>query len=250
MPLPLAAGYSGHMNHDPAPTFKQRLAQGTAAWESEDFEAAYDIFSRLLDQQPNFPDLHNKVGLCRAMLGDLEGALEAFQRANELSPTYAEAHLNRGIVLNELGRHEEARDALEEAGRLDTRDGTIPSDAGNRIANVHADLGDLYLRAQRPERAAEEYRKALEIRPGYLDIRSKLADSLAEIGEPAAARRELETVLGRNPGLTPARIRLGVVLQQLGDTEAAIREWRRAHEDDPSDSRPRAYLATVGVKVG
>lgn len=237
------------MPSDPPATFKQRLARGTAAWESEEFEVAFEIFRSLLDEHPEFPDLHNKVGLCRAMLGDLDGAVRAFEEAIRLAPSYAEAHLNRGILLNELGRHDEARDAFREAARLDTVDGTIPSDAGNRIANVHAELGDLYLRARRPERAAEEYRRALEIRPGYLDIRSKLADSLAEIGEPAAARRELETVLRNNPKLTAARIRLGVVLQQLGDTEGAIREWRRAHEDDPGDLRPRAYLATVGVAL-
>lgn len=237
------------MSSEPPPTFKQRLAQGAAAWDGEEFEVAFQHFRGLLDEHPEFPDLHNKVGLCRAMLGDLEGAVRAFEHAIRLAPFYAEAHLNRGILLNELGRHDEAQDAFEEAGRLDTLDGTIPSDAGNRIANVHAELGDLYLRAQRPERAAEEYRRALEIRPRYLDIRSKLADSLAEIGEPAAARRELETVLANNPRLTAARIRLGVVLQQLGDTEGAVREWRRAHEDDPRDLRPRAYLATVGVNV-
>ena len=235
------------MTQDRSSTLKLRLAQGTAAWESEDFEAAQAVFSQLVTERPDFPDLHNKLGLCRAMLGDLDGALAAFDRAIELAPTYAEARVNRGIVLNDLGRHDEAREAFEEAARLDDLDGTIPSDAGNRIANLHGDLGDLYLNAGMPKRAAEEYGRALEVRPGYVDIRARLAESLAELGELEPARKELERVLENNAGFVSARILLGVVLHQLGDREGAIREWRLAHAEDPTDSRPRAYLATVGV---
>jgi len=236
------------MTQERSSTLKLRMAQGTAAWESEDFEAAHAVFTELLAERPDFPDLHNKLGLCRAMLGDLDGALLAFDQAIELAPTYAEALVNRGIVLNDLGRHDEARAALEEAARLDDRDGTIPSDAGNRIANLHGDLGDLYLNAGMPKRAVEEYGRALEVRPGYVDIRTRLAESLAELGEFESARRELERALESNAEFGPARILLGVVLHQLGDTEGAIREWRLAHAEDQGDSRPRAYLATVGVK--
>jgi tetratricopeptide (TPR) repeat protein len=230
-------------------TFKARLHLGTTAWEAEDYGEALEIFQDLLVDEPTFADLHNKVGLCHAMMGQLEEALESFRRAGELAGGYAEAHLNRGIILNELGHHDEAAEAFEKATRLDSRDGTIPSDVGNQIANAHAALGDLYQRARRPERAADQYRKALEVRPGYPDIRSKLADSLAEIGRPEEARVELEAALEAAPGLTGARVRLGVVLHQLGDTEGAIREWKRAHGDGTSDSRPRAYLASVGVEV-
>ena len=93
----------------------------------------------------------------------------------------------------------------------------IPSGAGNRIANLHGDLGDLYLRAGLPDRAVGEYRQALEIRPRYMDIRTKLAEALVELGEVEAARGELERALEGNPGFASARILLGVVLHQLGD---------------------------------
>lgn len=236
------------MTQDRPSTLKLRLAQGTAAWESEDFKAAQAVFTQLLAERPDFPDLHNKLGLCRAMLGDLDGALSAFDRAIELAPTYAEALVNRGIVLNDLGRHDEAREAFETAAHLDDQDGTIPSDAGNRIANLHGALGDLYLNAGMPGRAAEEYGRALDVRPGYVDIRTRFAESLAELGELESAREELERVLEHKKDFVSARILLGVVLHQLGDTDGAIREWRFAHREDPSDSRPRAYLASVAAK--
>ena len=52
--------------------------------------------------------MHNKAGLCLAMMGEMERALAEFDEALKLNDTYAEAHLNRAIVLNDLGRFEEA----------------------------------------------------------------------------------------------------------------------------------------------
>ena len=80
-----------------------------------------------------------------------------------------------------------------------------------------------------------------------MDIRSKLAEALLGVGDVDRARSELEHILEQNPAFTGARIRLGVVFQRLGDTERAVAEWRQAALDDPHDTRPRAYLASVGA---
>ncbi len=85
------------------------------------------------------------------------------------------------------------------------------------------------------------------MRPRYLDIRTKLAEALMEVGDADRARVELEHVLGKNPRFTGARIRLGVVFQRMGDVDRAVEEWKQAAKDDPSDMRPRAYLISVGA---
>jgi tetratricopeptide (TPR) repeat protein len=228
---------------------REYVARGVSAWERDDFEAALATFEEVLSEHPYFADVHNKAGLCLAMLGRPDEALVHFDEALSQNNAYAEAHLNRGIVLNELGRHDEAQAAFSRAGELDTRDSrAFPSEVGNRIAVTHAQLGDLYLVANHPQEAARHYRAALEIRPRFMDIRSKFAEALIELGELDDAREELDTILEARPGFTGARVRLGVVLHRLGDDAAAVREWRRCAEDDPSDMRPRAYLASVGVK--
>lgn len=233
---------------DTHPMIQQRISRGMTAWERDDYAGALQAFEDVLEEHPTFPDVHNRVGLCLAMLGRLPDALEAFDRAVELAPTYAEAHLNRGIVLNELGRHDEAQAAFDESTRLDTRDGhAFPSHVGNQIAIAHARLGDLYLVADRPALAAREYAAALEVRPRFLDIRTKLAGALMEEGELERARGELESVLDSNEEFTGARLRLGVVLHRLGRTDEATVQWRRCLAEDPGDMRPRAYLASVGV---
>jgi tetratricopeptide (TPR) repeat protein len=227
-------------------TLRQRISHGMLAWEADDFEEALTTFEAVLAENPNFPDINNKAGLCKAMLGDSEGALHSFDKAIELAPTYAEAHVNRGIVLNELGRHDEARKAFEESARLDTRDGkAFPSQVGNQIAVTHAKLGDLYMVAQRPADAAEQFRKALEVRPRFMDIRAKLGEALLDMGAVDQARDEFQRVLEDNDDFWNARLKLGVALQRLGDVDGAIREWERVAEQVPHDMRPKAYIAGV-----
>ena len=229
-------------------SFKQTIQRAVSAWEREDYETALATFREVLARNPRFADIQNKAGLCMAMLGDLEGALAAFDAAIALNAGYAEAHLNRGIVLNELGRHEEAQRAFARAGQLYTRDGTgFPSDVGNQLAITHAKLGDLYLVGNCPAEAAQQYDAALRVRPRFLDIRTKLAEALMEVGEPERARSELEKILERNPGVTSERIRLGGVCQRPGETARAIAEWKQAAQDDPRDMRPRACLLSVGA---
>jgi tetratricopeptide (TPR) repeat protein len=222
------------------------VARGISAWERDDFESALKTFEEVLADFPQFADVHNKAGLCLAMLGRLEEALGHFDAALELNAAYAEAHLNRGIILNDLGRHEEAQAAFNKAGELDTRDSRVfPSDVGNRIAVTHAQLGDLYLVADHPSDAIEHYRAALEIRPRFMDIRSKFAETLIELGDLDQARHELTLILESRPTFVGARVRLGVVHHRLGQDELAVEEWQRCLKDDPHDMRARAYLASV-----
>jgi protein O-GlcNAc transferase len=229
---------------------REMVNRGVSAWERDDFESALAAFEEVLVDYPHFADVHNKAGLSLAMLGRLEQALTHFDSALARNPSYAEAHLNRGIVLNELGRHEEARAAFERAGEIDTRDSrAFPSELGNRIAVTHAQLGDLYLVADHPEEAARQYEAALAVRPRFMDIRSKFAESLIELGNLGQAREELEAILQSRPTFVGARIRLGVVLHNLGDDEGAIEQWKQCAVEDPSDMRSRAYLASVGVKL-
>jgi tetratricopeptide (TPR) repeat protein len=222
------------------------VARGISAWERDDFESALDTFQGVLKDHPQFADVHNKAGLCLAMLNRLEESLEHFDQAVERNSSYAEAHLNRGIILNDLGRHEEAAEAFTTAGELDSKDSpTYPSEVGNRIAVTLAQLGDLYLVANHPEEAITHYEAALEIRPRFMDIRSKFAETLIELGQLDRAKNELTLILESRPSFIGARVRLGVVLHRLDDDNAAIAEWERCLEEEPADMRARAYLASV-----
>jgi tetratricopeptide (TPR) repeat protein len=228
---------------------KQLIERGICAWERADYDAALQLFQAVLKENPGFADVHNKAGLCYAMLGDPESALVEFEKALDISDTYAEAHLNRAIVLQGLGHFEEARRHLRRADELDhVESEEFPSDVGHKIAIAHAKLGDLYLVADHPEEAAQEYQKALAVRTRFLDIRSKYAEALIGMGRWADAQEQLEAILERNPKFTSARLRLGLAFHRQGDADRARSEWIRCVEEDPRDMRAQAYLASLGEK--
>lgn len=228
--------------------FDRLIERGSHALERGELAAALLDLRKVLEERPNFADVRNRVGLCLALLGDLESALDEFDQALGVNPSYREAELHRAIVLNELGRYEEARAAFERVRELDAADTRVlPGRVGDRIANAHAELGDLYRAAGNAKMAGEEYKRALAIRPTFVDIRARLGETYLALRELPAAREELEAILARNPQLTGARLQLGVVLRRMGDTEGAVREWTRCASEDPDDLRARAYLASVGA---
>ncbi len=235
----------------PRPVLDELIVRGSHALDRGELAAALLDLRKVLEERPNFADVRNRVGLCLALLGDLDAALEEFGLALDVNPNYREAALHRAIVLNELGRYEEARDAFAQVQTLDdsdTRD--LPGSIGDRIANAHRDLGDLYRAAGNVEKAGEEYRRALSIRPTFVDIRTRLGEAYLALRDLPAAREELEAILSRNPQLTGARLQLGVVLRRMGDTGGAVREWTQCAAEDPDDLRGKAYLATVGSMAG
>lgn len=237
----------GAMTENEQLSVKQSIERGVSAWEGGDYQFALENFQNVLAEHPGFPDVHNKAGLCLAMLGDPKAALVEFDKALEISNTYAEAHLNRAIVLQELGRFEEARRHLQLADELDHRDSAeFPSDVGHKIAIAHAQLGDLYMVADHAEEAAEQYKIALEVRARFLDIRGKFAEALMVMEQWDEAGEQLRIILDKNPDFTMARLRLGVVLQKKGDEAGAREQWERCLAEDPQDMRAKAYLASLG----
>ena len=227
-------------------SLRETTARAHAAWEQDDFAAAYEHFRTILQDHPNFADIRHRAGLCLAMMGDAEGALGQFDEALKVNESYAEALLNRAIVLNDLGRFEEASESFHRASALDVGDsGAFPSHMGNQLANAHAKTGDLYMAADRPEEAVSEYATAVEIRPNFLDLRFKLAEAYMDLDMWVDARIHLKEILLLNPEFGGARVRLGALLNRMGDKKGARLEWERCAEQNPDDRRIQAYLASL-----
>jgi tetratricopeptide (TPR) repeat protein len=217
------------------------------AFDSRDYAKARVLFRELAQKLPNFADIRHYAGLCESFLGDSEAALEQFDYALASNPAYVEAHVNRALTLNELGRFDEAREAFDRASHFEREvSGEFPAAVTARLANAHAGLGDLYLDAGAAARAAEQFRRALELRPRFHDIRNKLALALLTLGETEQAAAELRAVLEANPRFLLARINLGLAYYRLGHSDRAHREWESCRGQEPENAQVRAYLAMLG----
>lgn len=227
-------------------TTEQLIARGKEALAQNDVVGAITALREAATREPQYADVRNLLGVGLSLAGETESALDEFTRAVELNPGYVEAHLNRAIVLNDLGRFTEAQEAFRRAWESEDRHALpFPKSAAARLANLHAELGDLYRELGGRNEALAQYRAATRLRPDFLDLRNKLARALIEVGDLAAARQELEEVLRLNPEYADARVNLGLAYYRAGDEEAASREWRlclQRHRDEP---KARAFLKVL-----
>lgn len=222
------------------------VAAAQAAFERAEYATALDLCRRVLVTRPAYADMRNLAGISLALLGDSEAALEELNAAIAINPEYVEALLNRALVLNDLGRYDEAKASLEKAGELEHSplEG-IPAIAAARIANAHAGVGDLYMAAGAYERAWREFKTALELRPGFADVRHKAGRALLDLGRTVEAIRMLRRVVLDTPAYMPARLDLGLALFRSGDIAAARAEWDACRTEGVDSPQLRAYLALL-----
>lgn len=212
----------------------------------QDYYGAVHLLEEALATGRAFADAHHLHGLCRSLLDQPELALAAFDQAVELNPKYVEAHIHRGLVLNQLGRSAEAEEAFRRASALEgPRTGRFSPHVAARLANQHADLGEAYAEAGALADAVEQYRRAAELGPAFIDLRYRLARLLLDAGNPLGAREELERVLQARPGFVEAQGSLGLAHYLAGDAVEARRVWRAALERQPENTRIEAYLAMM-----
>ena len=222
------------------------MQRAREAFQRREYLAAIAELRDAVQENPGFADLRHLMGLCLSMLGQPENALEQFDRAIAENDCYIDAHLNRAITLNELGRYDEAREAFGRATDLEQgRAERFPAAVSAKLANAHLHVGDLYMAANAPAEAAEEYRMALGMRPRFTDIRNKLATALLQLGRLDEAEHELGIALEHNPRYTEARLNLGLARFRRGDEAGAREHWSAAREQKPDDPQVRAYWSLV-----
>jgi tetratricopeptide (TPR) repeat protein len=222
------------------------LAQARERFAMQDYRGAIHFLEEVVDSGRSFADVHHLLGLCWSMLGQGDRALEAFDRALELNSRYIEAHIHRGLVLNQLGRVVEADAAFTRAaaGGRQGAEG-LPAAVAGELANQHATLGEAYAEAGALEEAIGQYRRAMELGPGFADLRHRLARLLLDAGRVLEAREELDRILADLPGQYEARATLGLAHYLGGDAAAARLIWEECRSHRPDDSRVTAYLAML-----
>ncbi|MFZ5366174.1 MAG: tetratricopeptide repeat protein [Patescibacteria group bacterium] len=148
---------------------------------------------------------------------------------------------------------------------------TSPSSAQN-----HNNLGDYYARHGNLEKAAEEFKKAIEINPRYGDAYHNLANTYQQMGKTDLAiesyqkalsfnpnlwqsyqnlatiyfekekydlaKLELEKAIKVNPQNTNLYTNLGIVYLKLGEKQKAQETFQQALQIDPNDQRAKAIL--------
>ncbi len=186
---------------------------GKTTLEADLPELAVDMFRRALSADPEHLVSRIGLGLAHERRNDLDAALWNLERALETDPSSSE-------IAEELRRMYGRRDGMELA----------------YVPQTRAGLAHLYLRGQRPERAAEELHALLEEQSARPDLMTALAEAYWRNGQLVQASEVCQEILDKMPYNIKANLLLGTLWVNSGQDEGWI-YLKRAQEIDPENLR-------------
>ena len=133
---------------------------------------------------------------------------------------------------------------LEHQGRIDEAIANYRKcvELGPGYYVAHTNLGRLLLRKGLHADAAVEFRRALEIEPRHVNSMAGLGEALLQLGRADRAEEVLQRATDVDPGSAPAWNGLGAVLTRRGRHAEAAVAFRRAADLNPNHADTRANL--------
>jgi len=219
------------------------VEQANERFQLQDYYGAIHLLEEVIATGRAFADAHHLLGLSYSLAGQPDKALEQLDRALALNPNYIEALIHRALVLNELGREEEANAVLRRARQVTSeRRAGFHGHVAAKLANQHAALAQAYYEAGGLNEAVAQYEAALELGPGFHDLRYKLGRVLLEAGRALDAHEHFQIIVRERPSFLDAAAMLGLACYLAGDGLAARTVWEELRARRPEDPRVEAYL--------
>lgn len=191
-----------------------QYAYGLALVRTDRAAEAEAIFSRLLAQHGDRPEIHVLLGQAHAQQGDYPAAIASLQHALQLQADVAEANATLGMIYLRQGRLADARVALQ------TELAAHPDDlrAQQTLATV-LDLEGSF------DQAVALLRALLKAKPDFADARYLLGKILLSMGQAREAAEQLEAAARLAPEDANTHYQLGQAYQRLGRSDLAEQEF-------------------------
>jgi tetratricopeptide (TPR) repeat protein len=223
-------------------SLREALATGRELYRQRDYVRAEPHLAQVMAAKLPYADVYNMLGVIYHDVGQFSKAQACFEEALRINPAYTEASLNLAVTYNDMGRYAEARDLYLGALTTSTRPGAkLDSFVMGKLANMYADIAEVFASAGAWEEAIGEYRRALAMRPTFVDLRLRLAQTLRDAGRVDESLRELRAIVAQNAEYLPARLSLGLSLFSKGDHAAALQEIEAVLEKNPGHHRATVY---------
>ncbi|MBA3766399.1 MAG: tetratricopeptide repeat protein [Acidobacteria bacterium] len=162
-----------------------------------------------------------------------------FKRAIELNPNYATAHQWYASYLLQMGRFDDATEEIKRAQQLDPLS-----------LIINANKGYYLYFARQYDAAIEQYRKTLEINPGFGVGRFYLAEAYVQKKMYAEAIAEFQKLITSPADDLKTSAALGYAYAQSGRREEAQRILTEMMELSKNRYVSPLYIATVHTGLG
>jgi eukaryotic-like serine/threonine-protein kinase len=179
---------------------------------------------------------------------DNERAMREFQRAITLDPGAALAYA--GLADCYIVAWDEGYLPPEEAYREAKANALRATNLDDTIAEAHASLGAVYSFSILWSQAEQEYRRALDLNPGYTTAHQWYSINLGALGRHEEAVAEARRALDLDPISPVQNLFLGRQLYFAGSFADAEQQLKKTIELAPALPMARAYLGRVYLEEG
>lgn len=165
-----------------------------------------------LRTEPKRPDIWLWLATAQEVSGQLQAEVATLHRALELQPNDADPLYFLGSAYERLGKREVAH--LQKVAPGSSRSEQL--------------LGESYAASNEWPNAVIHFKNALAASPERIGLHAELGEVLLRAGKVNPAIRELDEELRRNPGNLRALARRGEARLIQGDLAAALQDWEKA----------------------
>ncbi len=211
-----------HPDRKPVDIF-DLMSQADDFNENGNYERAINVYTEILEAEPNYQDAWFRRGNTYFNLRQYERAIADYDKAVELKPNDASAYNNRGVAYENLKQYERAIADYTKAVELNPKDKLYLK---NR--------GDGYRALKNYSHAIEDYTQVLNLDPKNQKAYFYRAWCYDDLGDYSKALDDLNKVLKLNPNYADAYNNRGVVYQKLGDLKKSLADFDKALELDPN----------------
>ena len=194
--------------------------------QAEDrYEAADELYRRILAVAPDYPDAWHFRGVVAFRLGRLAEAETMIRRALELAPDYPDANNNLGNVLQQQKRSEEALRFYERAIALKPD-----------LADAHNNIGNVLQQQKRHDEAVALYQRAIALKPDLADAHFNLGKAYEALDRMSEALTAYRQALMLRPFHFESYRRLGSALygsHRIDEAADVYRKWLSLEPDNP-----------------
>ncbi len=255
-------------SNDPNVVKAKYLDIGNKYFDRGKYKEASIYYRKALAKDPKYGEGYYHFSLTLMKQGQLSNAVGSLRRAVELlppgTPDSNDAKLQLAQILllasdnpNLAGRNQPLLDEVEQLANSLLKK-SPNSYEGHKILGdlTLAKSLDLYRRNNLPESrklmdgTIAEYRKALQLKPGDVNVMIPMARTLTLYGEPTEAERMYKTVIDKDKTFTPAYkdlYRLYVSLGRNADAESTL---KKEIANNPKDYSGQTDLAAFYYSTG
>lgn len=156
------------------------------------------------------------AALAHHQAGRLAEAKALYTRILAQQPKHADALHFMGLLACQIGQREAGITLMRE------------SIAAHPSPIYYNNLGNALREMRSLDEAVKAYRRAVELKPDYVEAHNNLGNALREHGDAAAALTSCARAIELRPGYAEAYNNLGNALKDLGELDAAIAAYGKA----------------------